>query len=263
MENNFTSKIKQPWTTYDNLLIQEETTFKNANQKLCYMYLYSYANASKIFPSMDAIAKAICSTRRTAMTIIQQLEEMGFIEVKRTPGKSNHYILNDYFEVIESRSLTEVTGEKNSPVKNFHHTSEKNSPVPVKNFHPKTKTKKLKTKNKISSSSNRDLIDNNLREKYTDVPFDDIKNEMLSDAVTVETDKQYKSLLEYRLKHWKPKHSKKKRITRKENIPEWLNNENKVGINSISTSDDFEIEKAKLKDELLKLDEELRAGNRQ
>lgn len=261
MENNFTSRVKQPWTTYDNGLIQDATIFKSANQKLCYMFLYSYANASKIFPSIDKIAQAVCCKRRTAITVIQELEEIGLIEVIRTPGKANQYILNDYFEVSASLLSEEDTSAKIAPVQKLHDTSAKIAPVPVQNLHTKTKTKKLKTKNKISSSV-RDSIDSKLREKYSNAPFDDIKNEMLNDSVTVDTDKQYKSLLEYRLKHWKPKQGKKQSVTRKEIVPKWLNDKDEVANGSKTLSNDFEAEKEKIKAELLQLDADLKAGNR-
>jgi hypothetical protein len=226
--NNFESRIEQPWTTYDNRLIQKKTIFKNGNQKLCYLFLVSYANASKIFPSMEAIADAICSTKKTAITIIQQLEELGLIEVIRTPGLSNQYILNDYFKVAEA------TSEKFTPVKNLHQTGVKITPVLVKNLHPKTKTIKLKTKNKISSSIDHiNSIDLALKEKYPIAPFDEIKEQMLNDeTLIIETEKQYKSMLEYRLKNWKAKAVKKpRRSTRKEIIPECFSQENNITMN--------------------------------
>lgn len=215
MENNFVSRVATPpYTMYDNQLIQKETIFKSANQKLCYMYLVSYANCSRIFPSMESIATAICATTRTAMTVIQQLEEIGLIEVIRTSGKSNQYILNDYFEVELA------TRENFSPVKNFHETSEKISLVPVKKFHTKTNNLKLKNKNKISS---RDSINNSLKDKYSKAPFDEVKEQMLGDeTLVITTDKQYKSMLEYRLKNWKPTQPKKKKVIRSEIVPDWL-----------------------------------------
>lgn len=249
-QNNFESKVKQPWTTYDNRLIQGKTIFKSGNQKLAYLYLVSYANASKIFPSMEAIATAICSTKKTAITIIQQLEELGLIEVIRTKGLSNQYILNDYFEVAET------TGEKFTPVKNLHQTSEKITPVPVKNLHSKTKTIKLKTKNKISSSrDSRISIDSKLKEKYPHAPFDEIKEEVLNDdSLITETDKQYKGTLEFRLKNWKPKthRPKKKNPVRKEILPEWFD-DNKETEQSKQQPMDLEQKKKELKKTLEQL----------
>jgi hypothetical protein len=143
---NFKSRVKQPWTTYDNQLIQGETIFKSANQKLCYMYLYSYANASKIFPSIDTISKAICCKRRATINVIAELESMGMIEVIRTPGKSNQYILNDYFDVADQCKI--CTSAENAPVQNMHGGSAENARVPVQNMHPKNKRVKVKDKKK-------------------------------------------------------------------------------------------------------------------
>ena len=89
---------------------------------------------------------------------------------------------------------------------------------------------------------------------------------MLNDAIIVDTDKQYKALLEYRLKHWKPKQTKKKsvvRTVRKEMVPKWLqtNDENTVA-EDLLVNNDFEAEKEKMKAELMQLDAELKAGNR-
>jgi hypothetical protein len=229
--NNFTSRVNQPWTTYDNRLIQGETIFKNSSQKLCYLYLVSYSNASKIFPSIDTIADAICCKRRATIMVIQQLEELGLTEVIRTPGKSNQYILNDYFEVEQQ------TSAKNAPVQKMHQSSAKNAPLPVQKMHPITKTIKLKTKNKISSSSDtRNPIDSVLKNKYPNANFDEVKEQLLQDgqngSITIETDKQYKSSLEYRLKHYKPttvvKTSRNRRSIRTEVIPAYFDRENNI-----------------------------------
>ena len=92
----------------------------------------------------------------------------------------------------------------------------------------------------ISSSSNSDinLIENELKEKYSNVPFEEVKEELLKDeTATINTDKQYKSMLEYRLKNWKPKKNKgennnrvgkAKKIVKTEMLPEWFDeDENK------------------------------------
>lgn len=221
-QNNFTSKVKQPWTTYDNELIQQKGIFKNPYQKLCYMYLVSFANCSKIFPSMDSIAEAICGSKRTAMRTVQELESMGLIEVERKQGLSNQYTLNDYFEVMVA------TSDRESLVTESHQTSDRESLPPVTESHHKTKRLKIKTKNKTSSSSDsRNSIDSELKQKYPSVPFDEVKEELLNDdTATINTGKQYKSMLEYRLKNWKPKQPNKRKgkakVTRTEMLPDWF-----------------------------------------
>ena len=226
----FESRVKQPpYTMYDNELIQKETIFKNANQKLAYMFLHSYANAHKIFPSMDSIADAICATPRTAIKIVQELEEMTFIEVKREAGKSNNYILNDYFEVVEnltrakssllkqSRTKTKETEdmqdqrtrEKIAPVQDVHGTRENITRVePVKNFHPITKTifsknKKEKLVRLASSDENILSFDLIQKEAYPEVPYEEIKAKLFEDAnadkVVMNTFAQYQALIMKRI----------------------------------------------------------------
>ena len=254
--SNFKVSFQDPWTTYDNRLIQEETIFKNSTQKLCYMYLLSYARAKKIFPSMDSIAKAICCKKRNTMDIISQLERMGFIEIKKQQGKSNEYTIHNYFEVVEAMTSAknapvqnlhqsespinlsdESTGAKNAPVQNLHQTSAKFAPVepkPVQNLHPITSTIKSKSKisNKLTSSSlvAFEILDVKLKNKYPNHPFEEIKAKMLEEAengkCTVATAKQYSSLLEYRLKNYiEPKRSESAQIRTKapirtEHLPE-------------------------------------------
>jgi hypothetical protein len=220
--SNFENRAKQPWTTYDNLLIQESTVFENPYQKLCYMYLYSYANAKRIFPSMPAIARAICGSVRTAIRTIDRLEEMGFIEVKRTPGISNEYTaLNDYFEIAQK-----ITSDRESLLTESHQTSDTESLPPVTESHPKT-TNKTKKENKISSSRNDHiyLVDEDLKKKYPNVPFDEVREALLTDETAViDTIKQYESMLGYRLRTWKPRRAKTtvKKPVRKEVIPEHM-----------------------------------------
>lgn len=207
------NQTKQSFTTFTNDIIQGETIFKNANQKLTYMYLYSFANCSKIFPSISSIATAVCCTTRTAMKLIQELEDLGLIRVQRTQGKSNVYILCDYHE---------VASEKISPVKNVPETSEKISPEPVKNIHSKNTNLKSITKNKISS---RECIDNELKALYPDT-FEQVKEEILKDStLIINTDKQYRSMLLYRLKNSKgmvKEKPKQRRAARSEVLPTWF-----------------------------------------
>ncbi|MGE7687340.1 helix-turn-helix domain-containing protein, partial [Peribacillus simplex] len=251
--NNFSSRVKQSFTTYQNDLVQDKTIFENANQKLGYMFLYSYANANSIFPSIPSIATAICASERTAMRVVQDLERLGFIEVKRTKGKSNIYILNDYYEVVE----VFLTSDKLSPVSECHEGSDKLSPVLVTDCHTKTNNLKLKNKKKNSSSTNRDSIDIKLKEKYQNIPteeFNRIKENMLNDErLDTKTDNQYKGLLEYRLKNWKPAPPKKKtnkrmNIIRTEEVPEWIKDKEPKQAEKelIATDEDTETKKAEL-----------------
>jgi len=82
--------------------------------------------------------------------------------------------------------------------------------------------------NNKSSSSSRDSIDSELKLKYPNAPFDEVKESLLNDSTAViNTDKQYKSMLEYRLKNWAPKppkqQTKRKKPIRTEKLPDWYN----------------------------------------
>jgi len=176
---------------------------------------------------------------------------------------------------VMQHSPLEIT-EKISDVQNVHQTQNKQISSDVRSVQhsvyntERTPINKKETNekliNKNISSSPRDFIDDKLREKYNNVPFDEVKNEMLNDTVIVDTDKQYKSLLEYRLKNWKPKQTKRRRVVRnvrEEMVPKWLqtNDENAVA-KDLSVNNDFEAEKEKIKEELMQLEAELKAGNR-
>jgi hypothetical protein len=100
---------------------------------------------------------------------------------------------------------------------------------------PKKLLKKTKEISSNSISNNRDLIDSKLKAKYEDKPFDEIKMAMLDDVLegkaVIDTDKQYQSLLTYRLKNYKAKKPeaaprkqtapRTRKATRTELLPDW------------------------------------------
>ncbi len=245
---NFESRVKQPWTTYDNRLIQEETVFKNASQKLVYLYLCSYSNAKRIFPSMKQIGEACCISERNAIRIIKELAEMMFIEVYPNSGKPNNYILNDYFEIVEKYHPRQiVTPDKLSPLTNCQ-----------------TKSKsKSKNKNKITTTTKNqfDSIDLLLKKIFPEAPLDRIKNKLIEDAkigkVKIDSEKQYRKMLELRLNDYMEAQSHKtvkfrpKQPVRTENIPEWFDEPETAIIKAEFVDEELEAKKkaieAKLK----------------
>jgi len=114
----------------------------------------------------------------------------------------------------------------------------------VKNTNSKNTTTTNVTNSVLSSSSSQ-AIDDELKKKYPDVPFEEIKDNLLNDETAViETEKQYKALLEYRLKNWKPRNKRNQTYTspkpvRSEKVPDWF--EHREFIKS-ETDDDNEIE---------------------
>ncbi|MGG0309553.1 replication protein [Priestia megaterium] len=176
---------------------------------------------------------------------------------------------------VIQHSPLEIT-EKISDVQNVQQTKKKQISSDVRSVQhnvyntERTLINKKETNekliNKKISSSSRDFIDERLREKYNNVPFDEVKSELLNDTVIVDTDKQYNSLLEYRLKHWKPKQIKRKRVVRnarEKMVPKWLQTNDENGVaKDLPVNNDFEAEKEKIKKELMQLEAELKAGNR-
>ncbi|MEE6132024.1 helix-turn-helix domain-containing protein [Priestia sp. GS2] len=99
---NFINNTRQPFTVITNELLQEETIFDSATQKLCYLYLYSLKNCSSIFPSHETIAKAVCCSTSTVKRILKELQKLKLLEIKSRPGHTSIYMLNDYTEVVQN-----------------------------------------------------------------------------------------------------------------------------------------------------------------
>lgn len=107
----------------------------------------------------------------------------------------------------------------------------------------KLKDKNKITKNKISSSTYEN-IEEELRKKYPNANFEEIKKQILSDeTLIIKTEKQYRSILEYRLSNYKPT---KKKYKREEVVPEWFKKD--------SVPDEFEEEFIKEERERLKIE---------
>lgn len=118
----------------------------------------------------------------------------------------------------------------------------------------KTKEKKMLV-NTISSSSNdkREKIDEALKTEYSNIPFEEVRNELLFDQTAViKTDKQYRAMLKYRLANYKPKtvtRTKAKNAGRTEIVPEWFDKRNEKKIEEAKTIN-FEEEHRKILDKL-------------
>ena len=258
---NFINNTRQPFTVITNELLQEETIFNNANQKLCYLYLYSLKNCSSIFPSHETIAKAVCCSVSTVKRILKELQLLKLLEIKSRPGHTSIYILNDYNEVVQNDlGQNKLAQDELEGQPNLNYVVVQNEPL-------KLKDKNKITKNKISSSDTRKIIDKELSEKYSDRPFEEIKNDILNDDnLIIKTPAQYKAVLKYRLTNWKPSkknsHIKNKTVIRKEMVPDWFHREGESQSKEIKMSDEgFEVEKLKLEAELKGLSFELKQFN--
>lgn len=213
---NFINNTKQPFTVIMNDVLQEETIFENANQKLCYLYLYSLKNCSSVFPSHETIAKAVCCSVSTVKRILQGLQELNLLKIKSRPGQTSIYILNDYHEVVQNNlGQNELVQHELGGQLKLNQEVGQNRLLKLKN-------KNKITKNKISS---RESIDNELRILYPDT-FEQVKEEILNDStLIINTDKQYRSMLLYRLKSSKEvvkEKPKQRKAVRSEVLPTWF-----------------------------------------
>lgn len=67
------------------------------------------------------------------------------------------------------------------------------------------------------------LIDKELRALFPQAPFSIIKQELLVDETAIiVTLKQYRGLLEYRLRNYRPKKAKQMKSIRTEMLPDWF-----------------------------------------
>ncbi|MBY0062590.1 helix-turn-helix domain-containing protein [Priestia aryabhattai] len=257
---NFINNTRQPFTVITNELLQGETIFDSASQKLCYLYLYSLKNCSSIFPSHETIAKAACCSTSTVKRILKELQKLKLLEIKNRPGHTSIYILNDYNEVVQNAlGHNKLAQDELGSQPNLNYEVAQNELL-------KLKDKNIITKNKISSDT-RAIIDKKLSEKHPDRPFEEIKNEVLNDdRLIITTNKQYESVLKYRLKNWKAhkkrSYAKRKHIIKKEIVPEWLHKRQEIqkskSIEGTMNEKEIELEKLKLKAELNKLSIELK-----
>ncbi|MEH6982963.1 hypothetical protein [Priestia megaterium] len=233
------------------------------------------------FLTSEKLQEETALTYKQQLKAVKDLEQVGYIETKimGVPSKKYFYITDkivqelfnegkfssDKKEDLGSTSNQEAIIQKVTPsydqMESLGVLKGNGKPV-QKGSSIKEKNKKEKTKNKISSN-NREIIDKELSEKYPDRPFEEIKKEILNDdTLIITTDKQYSSLMNYRLKNWKPlkkrSYVKNKSIIRKELVPDWLHKREKNEDEKTKMNDQqFELEKLKLEAELKELALEL------
>jgi hypothetical protein len=95
---------------------------ESGTEKLVLLILANYANKNgACWPSMPSVAKRCSLSARTVVEQVAKLAERGWLEVDRTKGKSNHYILK--IPVKDVHQCGSLTSEADSlpPVKDVHH----------------------------------------------------------------------------------------------------------------------------------------------
>ena len=80
------------YTQIPNLLLKQ--SFSN-NAKVVYAKLLSYAwHNNQVFPGQERMGEEISSSKSTVGRAIQELEDQGWLEIKRRgQGKTNVYVL--------------------------------------------------------------------------------------------------------------------------------------------------------------------------
>jgi hypothetical protein len=207
-------------------------------EKMVYMVLRSYANGQDdtAFPSYETIAKKGSMGRKKAIQCIKKLEEMGLVVKEERKMVKNGSIVNTS-NLYTIKRPAEVVSEK-------HHPSVSETPPLVSDRHhpsvPQTPElnhlKELDLKNSSSSQLSDDRkmsIIHGFSSKYPEKRVDLIAMELLSDETAVmDTEKQFRSLLEYRIVNSKETTGKPprkprgtKQPVRTEHIPEHFNAE--------------------------------------
>jgi hypothetical protein len=100
-----------------------------AEQKIVYSMIASW-NAGECRYSFDYFSRALSSSDRTAIRVINSLIEKGLVEVTKRVGKSSIY------KALPLDPCQIVTPDKLSPLTNCHPTPDKLSPLPLTNCHP-------------------------------------------------------------------------------------------------------------------------------
>jgi len=88
------------WTTIPNLLLQSQSRLGLSNSELVLIiHLISFIHhpLSRVFPSIDFLAKRMDQDRRTIQRTIKRLEQKGFVRKRvRSSGKGDIGMTNVY-----------------------------------------------------------------------------------------------------------------------------------------------------------------------
>lgn len=165
-------------------------------------------------------------------------EKQQILEMAIGYGLPLHFVKCNFPEINDELKKAETPQTVDTP--NFFEDPDLGSPKSAaQNEPPKMsdskqsatkETKKKEVSSNISSSSIDSKIaeiDSELKGKFPQLPFAEIKDALLSDeSVVINTERQYKALLTYRLSNYKPKVAKPQikrtiKTGRTEQLPEW------------------------------------------
>lgn len=169
-------------------------------------FFSSLRSYSDTFPFYETISITVCCSVSTVKRTLADLESLVLLEKIIRPGYPSMYTLNDYHEVVQN----ELGGRSKRAAK--INELKKND----------IKSNNIKTTSRSLDDISEGFIDKELKSKFATLPFDEIKFEILSDStIVIKTEKQYRSILEYRLENWSPK-KQKKTNGKTEIIPDWF-----------------------------------------
>jgi hypothetical protein len=167
-------------------------------------------------------------------SILKELEKAGYIhyyQTKKENGKFGSWVYDVYERPEFNPSYNNVLPHTEKP-----HTENTDTEKPNAEKSDYTNNKSFTnndlTKNKLVSSSREitfDSIESDLKQKYPNAPFEQIRDNVLNDeTLTIESLNQFKGILEYRLKNYKEPKQKtpiKRKVTRKEMVPDFMKEE--------------------------------------
>lgn len=120
------------------------------------------------------------------------------------------------------------------------------------NYKKNNKKEKLNN-NTTSRSPNINIekfLDKNLRDEFSNLPFDEIKYLMLKDeSLIIKTEMQYVSMLRYRLENWSSK-KQKKTNAKPEIVPDWFEKNKGKKASAPAVKSNIDEERRKLLEEL-------------
>jgi hypothetical protein len=224
-KEKFIEAIKERWELTD-LQIREAYLIADLAVKADGVFSVSYGKFIKMFEERFEMEISLSSVRR----FFGLLSKIGVLTINEAKRKNNKKSANIY--IIEPLEASQEHVEEYSTEQTPEHVEEhshehtgeqiqEQDNITIKNTHKNT------YKNTINlplTTSSREIIDNQLRNKYPHVPFEEVRQKILNDdSLTIEHVNQYKGMLEYRLKRWKPNTSNK--VVRKEILPSWWDKE--------------------------------------
>lgn len=136
------------YTVIDNDLLRSEDL--KANAKILLLILLSYENKEDGFayPSHSRLIKETGLSKVTLLKCLNELEERGYVTIKKSNGENNKYYINAN---IKNDTNTKIsTGTKNGSAENSTDTRTKISTLQILNTNTNNKKEKEKEKKKTN-----------------------------------------------------------------------------------------------------------------